>query len=84
MIIINEIRKFTLDNKLNCIVIDEPFYNSVYLSLFVKVGSNDESVGKSKNYKDCSFGLAHFCEHLLFGGTKKDMRKVKYLKMHNH
>jgi len=66
-----KLTKLKLKNNLNCLIIDEPFYKSIYLSLFVKVGSNDETYGKYKSMKGCTLGLAHFCEHLLFTGTKK-------------
>jgi predicted Zn-dependent peptidase len=70
-----KLTKLKLKNNLSCLLIDEPFYNSIYVSLFVKVGGNDETYGKSKNIKDCTFGLAHFCEHLLFTGTQKRNKK---------
>ena len=64
--------KIKLKNGLNSLIIDEPFFDSIYLSLYVKVGSYDESYDNKKN---CTLGMAHFCEHLLFTGTKKYNKK---------
>ena len=67
-----KLHKLKLKNGLDCLIIDEPFFDSIYLSLFVKVGSYNESYNKNKN---CTLGMAHFCEHLLFAGSNKYNKK---------
>lgn len=53
---------FTLDNGLNVIVIPDHRTPVVTQMIWYKVGSADETPGKS--------GLAHFLEHLMFKGTE--------------
>ncbi len=55
-------RTFTLNNGLNVIVIPDHRTPVVTQMIWYKVGSADETPGKS--------GLAHFLEHLMFKGTE--------------
>src|SRR6476620_8033779 len=54
---------FTLDNGLQVVVIPDRRTPVVTQMIWYKVGSADETPGKS--------GLAHFLEHLMFKGTEK-------------
>src|SRR6201987_822255 len=54
---------FTLDNGLQVVVIQDHRTPVVTQMIWYKVGSADETSGKS--------GLAHFLEHLMFKGTSK-------------
>ncbi len=54
---------FTLDNGLKVVVIPDHRTPVVTQMIWYKVGSADETPGKS--------GLAHFLEHLMFKGTSK-------------
>ena len=54
---------FTLDNGLQVVVIPDHRTPVVTQMIWYKVGSADETAGKS--------GLAHFLEHLMFKGTSK-------------
>jgi len=54
---------FTLDNGLQVVVISDHRAPVVTQMIWYKVGSADETPGKS--------GLAHFLEHLMFKGTEK-------------
>src|SRR4051795_10202829 len=54
---------FTLDNGLQVVVIPDHRTPVVTQMIWYKVGSADETPGKS--------GLAHFLEHLMFKGTEK-------------
>src|ERR1700743_1379417 len=54
---------FTLANGLNVVVIQDHRTPVVTQMIWYKVGSADETPGKS--------GLAHFLEHLMFKGTAK-------------
>lgn len=54
---------FTLDNGLQVVVIQDHRTPVVTQMIWYKVGSADETPGKS--------GLAHFLEHLMFKGTEK-------------
>jgi zinc protease len=54
---------FTLDNGLEIVVIPDHRTPVVTHMIWYKVGSSDETQGKS--------GLAHFLEHLMFKGTTK-------------
>src|SRR5215204_2547424 len=54
---------FTLDNGLQVLVIPDHRTPVVTQMIWYKVGSADETAGKS--------GLAHFLEHLMFKGTAK-------------
>src|SRR6202165_3598417 len=55
---------FTLGNGLQVVVIADHRTPVVTQMIWYKVGSADETPGKS--------GLAHFLEHLMFKGTKKN------------
>src|ERR671936_189420 len=55
---------FTLDNGLQVVVIPDHRTPVVTQMIWYKVGSADETPGKS--------GLAHFLEHLMFKGTAKN------------
>jgi len=55
---------FTLDNGLEVVVIPDQRTPVVTHMLWYKVGSADETPGKS--------GIAHFLEHLMFKGTAKN------------
>ncbi len=59
-----EITNFTLANGLEVVVIPDRRTPVVTHMVWYRVGSADETPGKS--------GLAHFLEHLLFKGTKKN------------
>src|SRR5579872_4470238 len=59
-----EASHFTLDNGLEVVVIPDDRTPVVTHMVWYKVGSADETPGKS--------GLAHFLEHLMFKGTKKN------------
>src|SRR5499425_708251 len=55
---------FTLGNGLQVVVIPDHRTPVVTQMIWYKVGSADETPGKS--------GLAHFLEHLMFKGTKQN------------
>src|SRR5579864_1288036 len=57
------VTSFTLDNGLQVVVIEDHRTPVVTHMIWYKVGSADETPGKS--------GLAHFLEHLMFKGTAK-------------
>jgi zinc protease len=59
-----EVSHFTLSNGLEVVVIPDRRTPVVTHMLWYRVGAADETPGKS--------GLAHFLEHLLFKGTKKN------------
>jgi zinc protease len=59
-----QVANFTLANGLEVVVIPDHRTPVVTHMLWYKVGAADETPGKS--------GLAHFLEHLLFKGTKKN------------
>ena len=59
-----QITHFTLSNGLEVVVIPDHRAPVVTHMLWYKVGSADETAGKS--------GLAHFLEHLMFKGTDKN------------
>jgi zinc protease len=59
-----EVTHFTLGNGLEVVVIPDHRTPVVTHMVWYKVGSADETPGKS--------GLAHFLEHLMFKGTKKN------------
>jgi len=59
-----EIANFTLQNGLEIVVIPDHRTPVVTHMIWYKVGSADETPGKS--------GLAHFLEHLMFKGTAKN------------
>src|ERR1700735_3457078 len=59
-----DISHFTLGNGLEVVVIPDHRTPVVTHMVWYKVGSADETAGKS--------GLAHFLEHLMFKGTKKN------------
>ncbi|MCC6890191.1 MAG: insulinase family protein [Hyphomicrobiales bacterium] len=59
-----QITHFTLDNGLDVVVIPDRRTPVVTHMIWYRVGAADETPGKS--------GLAHFLEHLLFKGTKKN------------
>jgi zinc protease len=59
-----QISHFTLSNGLEVVVIPDHRAPVVTHMLWYKVGSADETPGKS--------GLAHFLEHLMFKGTEKN------------
>src|SRR5689334_20579388 len=59
-----EVANFTLQNGLEVVVIPDHRTPVVTHMIWYKVGSADETPGKS--------GLAHFLEHLMFKGTAKN------------
>src|SRR5215211_6054353 len=59
-----EVSSFALDNGLDVVVIPDRRTPVVTHMVWYRVGAADETPGKS--------GLAHFLEHLLFKGTKKN------------
>jgi zinc protease len=59
-----DVAHFTLGNGLEVVVIPDHRTPVVTHMVWYKVGSADETAGKS--------GLAHFLEHLMFKGTKKN------------
>src|SRR5262249_57280502 len=59
-----QITNFTLSNGLDVVVIPDHRAPVVTHMVWYKVGSADETPGKS--------GLAHFLEHLMFKGTAKN------------
>lgn len=58
-----KVSTFTLSNGLQVVVIPDHRTPTVTQMIWYKVGSSDETPGKS--------GLAHFLEHLMFKGTSK-------------
>ena len=58
---------FTLANGLEVVVIPDHRTPVVTHMIWYRVGAADETLGKS--------GLAHFLEHLLFKGTKKNPQR---------
>ena len=60
------VANFTLANGLEVVVIPDHRAPVVTHMVWYKVGSADETAGKS--------GLAHFLEHLMFKGTKKNLQ----------
>ena len=61
---VRNVSSFTLANGLEVVVIPDRRTPVVTHMLWYRVGSADETPGKS--------GLAHFLEHLLFKGTRKN------------
>src|ERR1700747_982968 len=59
----SQVSHFTLENGLEVVVIPDHRTPVVTHMVWYKVGSADETPGKT--------GLAHFLEHLMFKGTKK-------------
>src|SRR5256885_13856436 len=59
-----DVSHFTLGNGLEVVVIPDHRTPVVTHMVWYKVGSADETAGKS--------GLAHFLEHLMFKGTAKN------------
>ena len=59
-----DVAHFKLDNGLEVVVVPDHRTPVVTHMVWYKVGSADETAGKS--------GLAHFLEHLMFKGTKKN------------
>jgi zinc protease len=59
-----DVSHFTLSNGLEVVVVPDHRTPVVTHMVWYKVGSADETAGKS--------GLAHFLEHLMFKGTKKN------------
>jgi zinc protease len=59
-----DVAHFTLGNGLEVVVVPDHRTPVVTHMVWYKVGSADETAGKS--------GLAHFLEHLMFKGTKKN------------
>jgi zinc protease len=59
-----KVEEFTLENGMRFLLIPDPQSTSVIHSLWYKAGSADEPKGKS--------GLAHFLEHLMYKGTRKN------------
>src|SRR6185437_5340177 len=59
-----QISDFTLSNGLELVVIPDHRAPVVTHMIWYKVGAADETPGKS--------GIAHFLEHLMFKGTKKN------------
>src|ERR1700731_3492011 len=59
-----EVSHFTLANGLEVVVVPDHRTPVVTHMIWYKVGSADETPGKS--------GLAHFLEHLMFKGTEKN------------
>jgi insulysin len=57
----------TLENGLKSLLISDPETDKSAASLLVKVGS----LSDPKEY----YGLAHFCEHMLFLGTENIQKK---------
>lgn len=57
----DRVTTFTLDNGLEAVVIEDNRAPVVVHMMWYKVGSADETAGKS--------GIAHFLEHLMFKGT---------------
>src|SRR5436190_19097013 len=60
----NKVGYFTLANGLELVVIPDHRTPIVTHMIWYRVGAADEEAGKS--------GLAHFLEHLMFKGTKKN------------
>uniref|UniRef100_UPI003BAA6A26 M16 family metallopeptidase n=1 Tax=Stappia sp. TaxID=1870903 RepID=UPI003BAA6A26 len=58
-----EVSRFTLDNGLQVLVIEDHRAPVVTHMIWYRVGAADEEAGTS--------GIAHFLEHLMFKGTKK-------------
>jgi len=56
-----ETTRFTLDNGLEVVVLEDPRAPVVVQMLWYRAGAADEPAGKS--------GIAHFLEHLMFKGT---------------
>ncbi|KAG1223664.1 hypothetical protein G6F68_020282 [Rhizopus microsporus] len=65
-----EYRLLKLDNELQVLIISDPETDRASASLDVHVGS----LSDPENLQ----GLAHFCEHLLFMGTKKYPKENDY------
>lgn len=65
-----QFRYLELSNELNTLLVNDPTTDQSAASMYVGVGSlNDPD---DPNHKGMKFnGLAHFCEHMLFLGTKK-------------
>ncbi|MEM7634825.1 MAG: insulinase family protein, partial [Pseudomonadota bacterium] len=58
-----DVSEYTLDNGMKVFVIPDHRAPVVTHMVWVRVGSEDEELGKS--------GIAHYLEHLLFKGTKR-------------
>jgi zinc protease len=59
-----QVVRFSLQNGMDCVVIPDHRAPVVTQMVWYRVGSADEEQGRS--------GLAHFLEHLMFKGTKKN------------
>lgn len=55
-------KEFTLDNGLQVLVHEDPTSEMAVVNLLYKVGSRNETAGKT--------GLAHYFEHLMFSGSR--------------
>lgn len=55
-------KEFTLDNGLQVLVHEDPTSEMAVVNLLYKVGSRNETAGKT--------GLAHYFEHLMFSGSQ--------------
>ena len=72
-------RYLQLGNELNTLLINDPTTDTSAASMYVGVGSlNDPDDPHRKGQK--FNGLAHFCEHMLFLGTKKYPDQNQYQK----
>ena len=74
----NKYRFVQLQNNLNCLLVNDPDTRQSAACLNVNVGSLQDPPSVN--------GLAHFCEHMLFLGTKKypdENHYSKFLASHN-
>ena len=70
-------RYLKLANKLRCLLIEDTETQKAAATLYVKSGSLNDPKGVD--------GLAHFCEHMLFLGTKKypeENHYARFIKQH--
>ena len=63
-------RGLILENEMKIVLVSDPTTDKAALALDVNVGSISDPVP----------GLAHFCEHMLFLGTKKYQNENEYEK----
>ena len=68
-----EFKYVTLPNQMRCLLVSDPEAKNSAACTFVGVGSLDDPVNplSTEEPKKRIEGMAHFCEHMLFLGTKK-------------
>lgn len=66
-----EYRYIQLENKMRCVLVHDKDVEKSAASMFISSGSLVDPQGPQDGSETKVNGLAHFCEHMLFLGTKK-------------